>query len=260
MTGAQQRIEDFVAAARALSVDEAVDRLAVRGGLRRAGGHELVGPCPLCGGVDAFSINTAKNAWNCRKASYGGRDGISLAGHLAGLPQSLDRREDFLAACAAALNEAVPDGGEESDADRDEREKRRQAAQEKAQREAEKRDEEANRYRAKSRAQAREKLASARRGAPGFDHRAYLARRLGARLDELERVGALPPFAGTIPAESYFHRRAGRKSADRLGAWPAMALPFIDADGATIGAHLTWLDFWAGRRRVEGQAGDRRSG
>ena len=49
-------------------------------GLRRVGA-EHVGPCPVCGGTDRFSINSRKQVWNCRGCQVGG-DAIALAMHL----------------------------------------------------------------------------------------------------------------------------------------------------------------------------------
>jgi hypothetical protein len=39
-----------------------------RRGIRLRGTIERVGPCPVCGGRDRFSINTKKRVWNCRGA------------------------------------------------------------------------------------------------------------------------------------------------------------------------------------------------
>jgi phage/plasmid primase-like uncharacterized protein len=49
-------------------------------------GHrsERVGPCPVCGGKDRFSINTMKGLWNCR-GCYRGGDVIDLVQHLDGV-------------------------------------------------------------------------------------------------------------------------------------------------------------------------------
>jgi phage/plasmid primase-like uncharacterized protein len=51
--------------------------------LRKAGGGEFVGPCPLCGGRDRFSVNVRKAIWNCRGCGKGG-DVIALVQHLSG--------------------------------------------------------------------------------------------------------------------------------------------------------------------------------
>jgi hypothetical protein len=52
--------------------------------LKKVGG-ELVGPCPRCGGgVDRFAINVAKNLFNCRACSVGGRGAIAFTRWLHG--------------------------------------------------------------------------------------------------------------------------------------------------------------------------------
>jgi ribosomal protein L37AE/L43A len=51
--------------------------------LRRSGG-EHVGPCPVCGGKDRFSVNVKKQLWNCRGCGKGG-DTIALVRHVDGV-------------------------------------------------------------------------------------------------------------------------------------------------------------------------------
>jgi len=62
-----------------VSMADAVTRLGLQLGRR---GRELVGPCPRCGGHDRFAVNLAKQVWNCRGCSQGGRDAIGLARHI----------------------------------------------------------------------------------------------------------------------------------------------------------------------------------
>ena len=69
---------DRVAAARTVNIlTVAIKRGA---SLRRAGG-EWVGPCPVCGGRDRFSINIGKGLFNCRGCQVGG-DVVKLVQHL----------------------------------------------------------------------------------------------------------------------------------------------------------------------------------
>jgi len=70
------RVED----ARAVRLE---DELATRGIMLRGRGADRCGPCPVCGGVDRFSINIKKQVWNCRGCSTGG-DVIALVEHLDG--------------------------------------------------------------------------------------------------------------------------------------------------------------------------------
>jgi putative DNA primase/helicase len=51
--------------------------------LKRVGASEWVGPCPVCGGTDRFSVNIKKQLWNCRGCGKGG-DAIGLAQHAGG--------------------------------------------------------------------------------------------------------------------------------------------------------------------------------
>jgi Toprim domain/CHC2 zinc finger len=53
--------------------------------LKKNGPHELAGPCPRCGGVDRFNVNTTKGAWFCRGCDAKGGDGISLLMHVRGI-------------------------------------------------------------------------------------------------------------------------------------------------------------------------------
>ena len=46
---------DWIERAKTADIKEVADRLGAR--LRKAGVAEMVGPCPLCGGKDRFSVN-----------------------------------------------------------------------------------------------------------------------------------------------------------------------------------------------------------
>jgi hypothetical protein len=71
---------DDIEHARAVPIEHEIARRGTK--LTRAGA-ELVGPCPLCGGTDRFSINTRKKVFNCRGCNVGG-DVIKLVRHLDG--------------------------------------------------------------------------------------------------------------------------------------------------------------------------------
>jgi hypothetical protein len=51
--------------------------------LKRVSAIERCCPCPVCGGVDRFSINVKKQVWHCRGCGKGG-DVISLVQHAEG--------------------------------------------------------------------------------------------------------------------------------------------------------------------------------
>jgi hypothetical protein len=55
-----------------------------RRGIKLVGRGERVGPCPVCGGRDRFSINIKKQIWNCRGCAKGG-DVVDLVQHLDGV-------------------------------------------------------------------------------------------------------------------------------------------------------------------------------
>src|SRR5262249_2753995 len=73
--------------------------IAQRGIHLKGRGVERAGPCPVCGGDDRFSINTAKNVWNCRGCDKGG-DVIDLLRHIDGV--------DFKDACENLTGESAP--------------------------------------------------------------------------------------------------------------------------------------------------------
>jgi hypothetical protein len=72
---------ELIERARAVNIQAVAVHHGAR--LRKAGGSEFAGPCPLCGGRDRFSVNVRKNIWNCRGCSKGG-DVIDLVRHLDG--------------------------------------------------------------------------------------------------------------------------------------------------------------------------------
>lgn len=229
----------FVEEARAVTVAEVATRLGIAG-LKPAGTAESVGPCPVCGGIDRFSLNGAKNAWNCRgSAEGGGRDAISLAAHLGG--HDVKRRDGFLAACADVLGRPVPDGSAEADEDRQARESRLAERRQKAKAERVRSEQSANAWRDRERAKARGKWERALRQAAGEVAMGrvalgYLALRLAGH-----SLTALP-FLRAIAAEPYWHGKDDRGAGIVLHEGPAMVAPFVDPDGAVVGCHLTWID------------------
>jgi len=72
----------ILTAAKAVAIERELERRGHRNRLKRAG-HELVGPCPVCGGRDRFGVNIRKQKWNCRGCAKGG-DVIDLVRHIDG--------------------------------------------------------------------------------------------------------------------------------------------------------------------------------
>ncbi len=66
--------------ARLVRIEDEINR---RGIALRGRGTDKCGPCPVCGGVDRFSINVRKNVFHCRRCGVGG-DTIALVQHLDG--------------------------------------------------------------------------------------------------------------------------------------------------------------------------------
>ena len=73
--------DDRLGEAKRAPILEIAQKLGAK--LKRAGAVELVGPCPLCGGTDRFSINTKDSVFNCRGA--GGGDVVKMVEHCRGL-------------------------------------------------------------------------------------------------------------------------------------------------------------------------------
>jgi hypothetical protein len=70
----------IIDAAKAMRIEDEV----ARRGIKLVGRGERVGPCPVCGGRDRFSINTKKQLWHCRGCAKGG-DVVDLVQHLDGV-------------------------------------------------------------------------------------------------------------------------------------------------------------------------------
>jgi hypothetical protein len=70
----------IIDAAKATRIEDEV----ARRGIKLVGRGERVGPCPVCGGRDRFSINVQKQVWNCRGCAKGG-DVVDLVQHLDGV-------------------------------------------------------------------------------------------------------------------------------------------------------------------------------
>jgi len=69
--------------AKSIPIAEVALRLGLEG--MRAAGREQVGPCPVCGGRDRFSINPDLGLFHCRAANGGcgvGGDGLGLVQHV----------------------------------------------------------------------------------------------------------------------------------------------------------------------------------
>ena len=75
-------LDAWLERARAVPLEQIIAQRGIK--LKRQG-VELIGPCPKCGGHDRFSINTAKQVYNCRKCDAKGHGGIDFVAWLDGI-------------------------------------------------------------------------------------------------------------------------------------------------------------------------------
>lgn len=207
------------AEAAAMPIDAIADRLDLAG-LRREG-HELVGPCPQCGGRDRFGINLRKGLFLCRRCEARG-DGIGLVMHVRGctFPQALD--------WLCGPRDAPVDAAERAArAARMAENRRRQEARG-----------DAARAEAIRQAQAVWRDARPAEGTPVRD---YLALRGIGR----DLLPALPPslrFAPALPLMVEVDGPTGRPQWRVAHRGPAMVAGIQGPDRALTGVHRTWLD------------------
>jgi len=185
-------------------------RLEIQG-LTRAG-HEMVGPCPVCGGHDRFSINKNMGIFNCR--TCGGGDVIRLVE----LVQGCNFKDALQWICGDAVVAISPE------------EAARREARFKSQQQ--RRDAEADKYRQYARKRAFENWRAAT-PAKGTMVEDYLRLR-GLPLSDL------PPclrFAADLP---YIKKIDGKST--RLHSGPAMVAAIQLPDGRFSALHQTWID------------------
>jgi len=203
---------------------------AIRARLPLTRGVERVGACPRCGGTDRFSVNTRKNAWNCRGCDKGGRDSISLVMHMQGI--------GFVPALEMIAGRKADDLKRESPAVRANREKQLAGDREKAAREQEKRDREAAKYRQWAR---KEGFAIWKRAqAWGRDASGMIPRYLTLRgIEVRESFVRVRNLAG-IAEHPYVKKIRGKNVTLHTG--PCMVAAVQMPDGRFGAAHQTWLD------------------
>jgi len=196
--------------AKAMPITDIVGMLQIQG-LRRAG-IEQMGPCPVCGGVDRFSINMPKNLFNCRHC--GGGDGIKLVELVQGC--------DFKAALAFLCGEA------DVSLDPEEVKRRRKRAAEQRERS----EAENARYRAKAISDAKKIWRSA--GGQTRDTVAdYFALR-GIKLDQL-------PRCFRFIFDRKYYQQTGH-AFTHIHTGPCMITAIAQPNGTLSAVHQTWLD------------------
>jgi phage/plasmid primase-like uncharacterized protein len=171
----QYRANAWIERARAAPIEQEIDRR----GIRLKGRNEKIGPCPVCGGTDRFSVNVLKAVWNCRGCSKGG-DVIELVRHLDSC--------DFLTAIETLTAEQRPDNNinqrPDSESERQLVEQREHRARERERRTEQERQDAAHQL---QRAEQAWQEASLTPAPPAID---YLARR-GISLDDVPESGGL---------------------------------------------------------------------
>lgn len=228
MTVSDLAFSDWVAEARAVGV---LDELGRRGVSLKRAGAEMVGPCPVCGGRDRFSIHMRKGVWNCRHAGRGG-DVIALVEYLDGA--------DFLAACETLTGRPPPRGEgtratPEEFAAREEQRRARAARQEA----------ENNRYREAERRKVYA-LWGASTPIAGTPAEAYLARR-GIPNPRSRDLRFKADFAFCHGQEDV----GGRTYARVLHRGPALVAAITGPDGRFRGLHMTWIDLARRKGKAE---------
>jgi hypothetical protein len=201
--------------ARSLDIFRVADDLAITG-LSAPRRGEKIGPCPVCGGKDRFSIDQKKALFNCRHC--GGGDVIRLVEFVRGV--------DFKAAldwlCGSSRD--IPEAERKARAERDARTRAEaEAAQAK--------------YRAEATARARRIW---RQGLDAGDPmiRAYFARR-GLPDWLLEPPPACLRFHPDLP---YMIQPNGRRDYVQIHRGPAMLAAVQKPNRRAEAVHRTWID------------------
>ncbi len=237
MTRTDPDFEAWVERARAVSIERAAELVRFVPAKGQGRRREQSGPCPLCGGTDRFSINTAKKVWNCRGCGKGGRDGISMVRHVFAC--------EFLEACEIAEGPAPTPPAGETEADRAERRRRWEARlveieAERAAADAE-RERVANAYREEERRRAF-KWWMGGRPIAGTVLEAYLKAR-GLVVPIGCRVRFHPSW--TLYDGDEVDPRTGETRGHVVHRGPAMFLPIVEGEGQStrfLGLHITWID------------------
>lgn len=193
--------------------------------LRKAGGAEMVGPCPRCGGTDRFSINIKRAVWNCRQ-SEGGNDSIGLLQHCLGLP--------FVEACEMLTGDPPPQAEKgpsrpydaSGDASISDRRQDDRIAREISETED----------RRKKRARIEEILSG---GEPLFGSRGMEYYRARGIVDVPASLFGSARYFRSMLYKGYIE---GGDSEQDLGEWPCIVWPMVDLSGAPVGVHRTYLD------------------
>lgn len=224
---ANQSWAPWIELAKSAPILEAAQKLGAT--LKKSGSNEWAGPCPTCGGVDRFSVNTAKRVFNCR-GSEGAGDVIAMVMHIEGV--------HFVPACELITGEKRPDNSrDETEAERIERERRNEYR--------------INELRGRQEAQDKE---AAERSRKEEEHVAKVVDRAvpidGTHAESYIRARGLNPqrrFTGDLRFVrdlDYWGQpdNAGSSKPIKLGEFPALVAIIRAFDGGIIGISQTYLD------------------
>lgn len=198
-----------LADAKAIPIADIIDRVGISG--LRTQGCERVGPCPICGGRDRFAINLRTNAFLCRRCDIRGGDQIALVSQVLGL-SFRDALTWLCGDAPVAIDEAEL--------------ARRRARAAKAE---EERQRAANRFRQQAIADARAIWDRSMPGSRGVV-RAYLAAR------GITQLRDIPAALRFISDHAYV------KGGKVMHRGPAMIAGILNASGALMAVHQTWVD------------------
>lgn len=230
MSGA---IDEFIDEARSISLDRALE---IVGAVVKGSGTEKVGPCPVCGGRDRFSVNFKKGLWFCRQGDRGG-DALALIAYRSGY--DLARRAGLLAAASELLGRPVPDGAETETEDEREARARRLAVMA-AKREADRRraERQANAFREREIERARG-IYFAAGNVLGTEGELYLCERAGVPGRLPEGVAANIRFSDSV---TLWHGEDKDGNPRSVHVGPCLLSPIVTLDGRVVGCHQTWVD------------------
>lgn len=216
-------LEGMVNEARAVTCEEWLTREGLIGrgkGMIQKNGHNLIGPCPACGGDDRFGVNTSEDKWICRHEGIGGNDAISMVILLNKWPlKGKTYGECFLEACEVITGRKRTDVMSEAEA----AERAAELARKK-----DKQAEEGERRRQDAIASAM-KLWKRTTAAGGHVATYVKARGLDIDVSKLLTVHEIAEL-------DYWHEQ------QVLHKGPAMVAVILGSDGKFSGVHRTWLD------------------
>lgn len=211
--------EQWVDAARSVTCE---DVIVARGiDLKRSGG-ELVGPCPVCGGEDRFSVNPHKNVFLCRVSGAKG-DAIDLVEYLDSC--------DFKTAVQTLTGSPPPSGEAGAGVDPALAEKRKRARLEAEK----KRKADNDHYRRQAQSSAHDKWRAATDPENTAVHDYWKLRGL-----TLPPPGRVIRYQKELPY--WWHPKGKKEPPVEIHRGPAMLAAIQGPDGAFIGLHITWID------------------